>query len=502
VAAHPATKGSSARAAIGKDGTCLLLRAVAFITGWTIMMLEILGGRLLAPFFGYSVYQWGALIGVVMAALAIGYYLGGRVGDRPEAGRFLLGALVVSLIFILVVPRLADSFMPAMRALGPAWGSVAASIVLLGVPSLLLATTSPIVIRLTASALIADSAGRVYAVSTVGSIGGTFFTAFYAIPDLGTRMSHYVAAALLAAAAIALALVERQTRMALVAVVVFALGFPFGREGEPGDIYRAESVHNIIRVSDVGPWRYLYLNYAAGAQTVMNKNGLLTDRYYDEFLIGPQINGAKNVLFLGVAGGTAIKQLVTVYPDVRVTGVDLDPAVLDVARRYFGLGDEKRVTLVADDARWYLANSRDRYDMIAIDLYVTGHIPFFVTTEEFFRQVYDHLTPNGILMMNVLAVQQPEELLGPLVRTVRRSFPSTFLTGYGNFILIASRSTLGVDTLRARLREAGPGDDIKQVARRALNGLSPASAGPEWPLFTDDKNDVEFRTFRTFYGGY
>ena len=502
MAAHPATKSTSARAAIGKDGTRFLLLAVAFITGWTIMMLEILGGRLLAPFFGYSVYQWGALIGVVMAALALGYYLGGRVGDRPEAGRFLLGALIVSLIFILVVPRLSDGFMPAMRALGPAWGSVAASIVLLGVPSLLLATTSPIVIRLTASSLIADSAGRVYAVSTIGSIGGTFFTAFYAIPDLGTRMSHYVAAALLAVAAVGLALIERQTRVAVVAVVVFAIGFPFGKAGEPGDIYRAESVHNIIRVTDVGPLRYLFLNYASGAQTVMNRDGLLTDRYYDEFLVGPQINGAKTVLFLGVAGGTAIKQLVTVYPDVHVTGVDLDPAVLDVAKRYFGLGEEKRVNLVADDARWFLANSKDRYDMIAIDLYVTGHIPFFATTAEFFRVVYDHLTPNGILMMNVLAVQQPEELLGPLVRTVRLSFPSTFLTGYGNFILIASRSTLGADTLKERLQQAGPSPEIKQVARRALNGLSPASAGREWPIFTDDRNDVEFRTFRTYYGGY
>src|SRR5690606_12108105 len=174
-----------------------------------------------------------------------------------------------------------------MRAFGPAWGSVAASVVLLGVPSVLLATTSPIVIRLTASSLIADSAGKVYAVSTIGSIGGTFFTAFYAIPYLGTRFSHYVAAALIAIAAIALAMLGRQTRWAAAAVVVFAIGFPFGSAGKPGDVYRAESIHNIIRVADVGPLRYMYLNYDDGAQTVMNREGLLTNRYYDQFLIGP-----------------------------------------------------------------------------------------------------------------------------------------------------------------------------------------------------------------------
>ena len=171
-------------------------------------------------------------------------------------------------------------------------------------------------------------------------------------------------------------------------------------------------------------------------------------------------------------------------------------------RSYFGLGDEKRVELVAEDARWYLANSPDRYDMIAIDLYVTGHIPFFTTTAEFFREVYDHLTEDGVMMMNVLAVAQPEELLGPLVRTVRLSFPSTFLTGAGNFILIASRSPLSLATLKERLERAGPSPEVRQVARRALNGLSAASAGREWPIFTDDLNDVEFRTFRTFYGGF
>ena len=461
------------------------------------MQLEILGGRVLAPYFGYSVYQWGALIGVVMTALAIGYWLGGRVGDRTGAAGFLFWAFAVSAAFVVVVPPFADAFMPATRVLGPAWGAVAATALLLGVPSVLLATTSPIIIRLTATEMIARDAGRVYAVSTVGSIAGTFFTAFYIIPELGSRLGHFVVAGLIAMALVALALTGRRplrlTIPALLIAGVAALGGPPAR---PGVLYRAETLHNIITVMDVGPTRLLFLNYTRGAQTVMVKGRLLTGSYYDYFLLGPRIAGGDKVLFLGTAGGTALKQLVRVYPKLRVTGVDLDPQVIAVARKYFGLANEPRVTLVAADARWFLSRSRARYDMIAIDLYVTGHIPFFAATREFFAMVRDRLTERGVLMVNILSLERSGELVGPLVRTVRTAFPSTFLIDSGNYILLASKQAISLRALRDRLAEPVGNPVLQAVAARALNTLRASTPGPKWPIFTDDRNDVEFRTFR------
>ena len=182
---------------------------------------------------------------------------------------------------------------------GPAWGAVFGTAILLGLPSVLLATTSPIVIRLTASDRIANSAGLVYAVSTVGSIGGTFFAAFYAIPELGTRLSHFVAAGFLVAAVLAMGFAARRIAVPALAVVVLVLGYPPSGAKAPGEIYRAESVHNIIRVFDAPEQRQLFLNYTLGAQTVMSKVGLLTGGYYDHFLLGPHINGGTKVLFLG-----------------------------------------------------------------------------------------------------------------------------------------------------------------------------------------------------------
>lgn len=477
-----------------------MLFGVAFIGGWSIMMLEILGGRVMAPFFGYSVYQWGALIGVVMSALSLGYYLGGKIGDRPGAARFILFALIISAVFVLIVPRFADQFMPAMRSFGPAWGAVLGTVVLLGVPSILLATISPIVIRLTASSRIANSAGLVYAVSTLGSIGGTFFTAFYAIPDLGSRLSHYVASGLLVLAVIALALVSRQIRPALAAIVILALGYPLAPKPQDGEIYRAESVHNIIRVVDTPYERVLFLNYTLGAQTTMSKTGLLTGAYYDFYLMGPHINDARSVLFLGVAGGTALRQLVRVYPKLEVTGVELDPAVIYVARKYFKLAEEPRIKLVAGDARWYLATNPKKYDIIALDLFVTGQTPFFATTVEFFQLTYDRLSDKGFIIMNVLSATGSGELLGPLVRTVRKVFPSTFFVSSGNYMLLASKQPVSLAKLREILNRRGLTGEAEQVLARARPSLRVASSTPKGPIFTDDKNDVEFRTFRAFYG--
>lgn len=475
---------------------------VAFVAGWVIMMLEILGGRVLAPYFGYSIYQWGALIGVVMAALAGGYYLGGRVGDGPRALSVLVGALIVATLYVFVMPLIARSMLAGFRSYGPAWGAVVASAVLLGPPSMLLAVVSPIVVRLTVGGGVATAAGSVYAVSTLGSIGGTFFTAFYALPVLGTRVSHYVAGGLLVLAVLGLAVARRRPAYALSAGLLLLMLVPTGGRPPAGLIFETESVHNIIQVVDTPGIRYLYLNYTDGPQTVMPKDRLLTGSYYDFFLLGPLLSGGQRVLFLGAAGGTSLKQLVTVYPDVEVVGVELDPQVVEVARRFFGLDGLPRLHLVAEDARWYVERTTEQFDAIAIDLYVTGHIPFFTTTREFFQLVKSRLTDRGVIMMNVLSIQVGDDLIAPFVRTVQSVFPSVFLIGTSNFIVVASKAPVDKAALQQALQRADVPILVGEVAERALGSFRTATAGPEWPIFTDDRNDVEFRTFKMFYGRY
>ncbi|HEY7607872.1 MAG TPA: fused MFS/spermidine synthase [Alphaproteobacteria bacterium] len=478
----------------------LLPLAIAFLAGWAIMQIEILGGRVLAPFFGYSIYQWGALIGVVMAALAAGYALGGVMGDRPSARRFLVAALAISAAYIALIPLLGDALLPDFRALGPAWGAVIASVALLGAPSLLLATTSPIVIKLTASERIAGTAGRVYAVSTIGSIAGTFFTAFLVIPEFGTRLGHYLCAGLVAIALAALFVEARQWRGLAASIAVFAALYPWPPALPAHVVLRTESVHNIIEVQDHPHVRALYLNYTAGVQTLEVKGALLTGEYFDLFLFGPYLQGGRKVLMLGVAGGVALKQIAAVYPDAEITGVDLDPAVIRVARDYFGLKDQPRIRLVAEDARWFLARSSERYDVICVDLYVTGTIPFFTATTEFFALARERLTDNGMLMINVLSRRRGEEHIAPFVRTLEAVFPNVYAASFGNYLLIATRQPTDFAALKARL-DAEPADpNLAHVLTRVRPTFRVAHAPATVRPFTDDRNDVEFRSFELLYG--
>jgi spermidine synthase len=461
------------------------------------MMLEILGARLLAPYFGYSIYQWGALIGVVLSCLTCGYYAGGQVGDRPWAQTFLLWALILSAACILLVPVLAPECLPLFRRSGPAWGAVLASAALVGPASVLLGSVSPIVTRLTFRRKVAGAAGGVYAVSTLGSIGGTFFTAFYAIPQLGTRVSHYVAGTLLLLAVAGLAVAAKRPRYLAAAVLLLIPVLSPDEKFPAGVIHHEESVHNIIRVFDDGPRRALYLNYGIGPQTVLRKDQLLTGEYYDDFLIGPLLNRARKVLFLGVAGGTSLRQLLMLYPDLEVVGVELDPAVLAVAERYFELAPSPRLQLVAEDARWYLENTDAQFDLVAIDLFVTGQIPFFTTTREFFARVEERLTARGLMMMHVRSVRSGEDLLGPFVRTVGSVFPSVFVFGRGNLMLVASKGPMEhAAMVRALQRGRTRSSQLEEIVARVLPSLRVAVADERWPLFTDDRNDVELRTFR------
>lgn len=478
----------------------LLPLAVAFLAGSAIMQIEILGGRVLAPYFGYSIYQWGALIGIVMAALAAGYALGGHVGDRPGARRFLLVALAISGAYIALIPMLADALLPALRDLGPAWGAVIASVALLGVPSLLLATTSPIVIKLTASERIAGSAGRVYALSTVGSIAGTFFTAFLVIPEIGTRFGHYLCAALVAVALGALLIEARRWIGAAATVAGLVALYPWPPPLPSHVMLRAESIHNIIEVQDTPKLRALYLNYTTGVQTLEVKGEVLTGEYFDLFLLGPYLHGGKKVLMLGAAGGVAMKQIAAVFPEAEITGIDLDPAVLRIARDYFGLKDHPRIRLVAEDARWFLQRTRERYDVIAIDLYVTGTIPFFTATTEFFALVRERLTDDGVMVMNLLSRRRGEEHIAPFVKTLETVFPNVYAASFGNYLLIATRRPTDFAALKARLDAEPANPNLAHVLTRARPTFRPMRAPAGVRPFTDDRNDVEFRSFKLLHG--
>ena len=478
---------------IRKDLKAYTLPLAAFAGGWALMMLEILGGRLMAPQYGYSVYQWGAVIGVVLGFMAAGYWKGGQVGDGPDAIPALRGALLAGAAWSAVTPWLGPVALESAAGSGPQAGSLLGAALLLGVPSFALAMVSPICAGTIAAAGRASAAGRVYAIGTLGSIGGTFFATFFAIPTIGVSAGYAVAAAILAAAC-ALVPGGRVYAAGAAVLALGALGAVHG-EGRGFALYR-ETPHNTIWVRETDQEVRLHLNLLWATQSRLRKDGGPTGLYYDCFAAGPLLSDGTRTLILGLAGGVGAMNVLRAWPDADVLGVELDPAVVEVARAKFGLTG---VRVAVADARRFVETSTERHDVIVVDLYNGATIPFFTATREFFAALERRLAPGGVVMMNVASPADHDVLIGPLAATLKAAFPSVFVADVdgGNYFLIATREERPAADLLARLERAPPA--AWTAAQRVAASLVPADTAGH-PVLTDDKSDIDLRSLIALYG--
>ena len=490
--------------------TSLLLLA-AFLSGAILMALEIVGSRVLAPDFGGSIFVWGSLIGVFLAALSVGYALGGGIADRrPRA--WLLGLfLLLAGAFILLLPRYGTEVCAriAERDFGDRASPLLAAFALFFVPGVLMGVTSPFVIRLTARSVerIGRTAGLVYAVSTIGSIAGTLGSAFYLLTLWGTKMVLYrLGAALIVTALIAaLAPAGRRRRegalLALLALVV-ALAGPAGAEERT--LLERDSPYHRLFVTEEGSYRYLRADNVWHTRMDLKDphgRGLPYTDYVDlAFLLNPKI---RDVLVIGLGGGTVPKRFVRDYPGVHVDVAEIDPDVIKIAARYFDVHPGPRLSIQESDGRIFLRRSKARYDLIFLDAYYADTVPFFLTTREFFQIVRAHLRPGGVFANNVLgqASGPRSKFVRSVYRTMRETFPQVYPfkvaesdASFANFEIFAVNSdqVVGIATIRERAAEM-QGAAIKdaQLTARVRNYVSGSIPTKDVPTLTDDYAPVD-----------
>jgi spermidine synthase len=462
------------------------LGAVVFLAGAATLAVEICASRLLAPFFGSSTVVWANVIGLILVYLSVGYWVGGRIADRrPEP--HLLGTIVlVAAVAVAVIPFVARPFLDATvseldtASLGAAVGSFFAALALFAVPVTLLGTVSPFAIRLALPAVETAGAvaGRLYALSTIGSIAGTFVAAIVAVPFIGTQRTLIATAVLLALAA-GLLLGARWQLLTLGLAALLAVP-PGAIKAAHGVLYEGESEYQYIDVRERPDGsRVLELNEGVVANSVWYPQSVLTGGEWDMFLVVPPLvsHPVRNVLVLGNAGGSTARALAALYPGVAIDGVELDPKVTDVARRYLGLDRIRGLHVITADARAYLRSTHKRYDVIAIDTYHQPYIPFQVTTREFFSLVRSHLTPGGAVALNVARVPGDSGLLDAIAATLRDRFGQAW--GW---------DALRFNTLLFALD--GPATRAELVRRV---GAAPAPLRPLVPLF---RRQVEATGFR------
>jgi spermidine synthase len=374
---------------------------------------------------------WANIIGLVLIALSVGYVLGGKLADRHPSTR-VLGIVVLSgAVLTAVVPFAAKPFLNVTingidsASVGAVLGSFFACVVLFVPSVVLLGMVSPFAIRIGISDVdkAGSTAGRIFAVSTAGSLVGTFVPPLVSIPLIGTQRTLLAAAALIAAAA-ALLLGWRW----LVAAVILGglIAIPPGSvKATTGLIYEGESRYQFIRVVEVGDHRSLYLNEGYAVHSEWRPDTVLTGGEWDMFLAVPPLldRPVEQVAMLGNAGGTTGRAFGVYYPLTKYDGVEIDPQVNSIAQEYFGVGDNPQLELISADARPYLESTDKEYDLIFIDAYRQPYVPFYLATAEFFELCRERLAPDGIVALNISTVPGDDRLSRSVAGTLATQFP-------------------------------------------------------------------------------
>jgi predicted membrane-bound spermidine synthase len=479
------------------------LAVVVFMAGAGTLATEIAASRLLAPYFGSSTIVWANIIGLILVYLSLGYWLGGKVADRRPDPRLLgliviAGALMIALTPFVARPIL-DLTVRGLDAVsvGAAVGSFFAALALFAVPVTLLGAVAPFAIRLALTNVdeAGTVAGRLYALSTVGSILGTFLSAIVLIPLIGTQRTMLLAAALLVLAG---ALLLGGLWQLLTVAVAALLFVPAGTiKPTSGLLYETESTYQYIQVVERSDGsRALKLNEGVAVHSVWYPSSVLTGGEWDMFLLVPPLldRPVERMLVVGNAGGTIARAFGQLYPDVVIDGVEIDPKVSEVGERFLGVGDNPNLHVITADGRPYLQLTDERYDLIVVDAYRQPYIPFYLATREFFELTRDRLTPGGVLALNVAAVPGDERLSEAIGSSVLAAYPQAWRWKPLRFneLMLGVRTPLDRTVLTTRVEDAPAA--VASLVPLFQRGIEPVRATRD--VLTDDHAPVEWLTDR------
>jgi spermidine synthase len=507
------TPRASAGAGSFHRSAAAVIYLVAFVTGAIVMSFEMLGSRYLNPYFGSGIYTWAALISTVLLALTAGYFLGGYLADRTASPTVLAATVMIGSVYLLALPSFAQAILEFVlagiddiRA-----GSLLSALAIMLFPVTFLGMYSPFAIRLLLSSAQRSGrvSGAVYGISTAGSIVGTLGTTFFLIPTIGSRAITLTLGAVgLVSGLILLALPRRERRAAgafiLLAAAALAapscradslfdegvraamLKRPNGRiahiETEYNDVFITKRQNQLTMSFQVKGW-----DYTESVINLLDPDDLPL-RYAQVMSIAVVYPAEpKKILMLGLGGGSISTYLGRFMPETAITTVEIDPGVISAAKTYFGLRETEWMRYRAGDGRVFLNRNRERYDLILLDAYRGGYVPFHLLTREFYALVKERLTPGGAAAFNV---HDGSKLYASTVKTLADVFPALDLypTGLGEVIAVATASPApGKDMLERRaaaLQERhGFRFPLPQILQRRID-KPPAQAGGE--LITDD----------------
>jgi spermidine synthase len=374
-------------------------------------------------------------------------------------------------------------------------GSLFGVLILVAVPVTLLGAAAPWAVRLAVAEMdrSGEVVGRLYAISTAGSLLGTMLSALLLIPLLGTQRTFIVFALALAVVA---ALGIGWRALAAPAALALVLALPVGTikaTGEGRVLYETETTHQYARVVErEDGTRVLELNEGQAVHSLYRPGEYLTGDYWDGHLVLPAAADPappRRIAILGNAGGTVARAFGHYFPRTAVDAVEIDSELTELGRRYLGLRN-RRMQVFAEDARPWLQDAEGTYDAIMVDAYRQPYIPFYLTTQEFFALTRERLDPDGVTIVNVGHPEGGDELERVLGRTLAAVYPRVlrYPIETTNTLLVAGGE--GLSAGRLRRAAAGLPPDLRPLAREAAAKLEPRLPGGE--VYTDDHAPVEW----------
>ncbi len=504
----------------------IYLYLTEFFSGMAIMAVELGASRLLAPYFSSSQIVWTIIIATIMIAMAAGNVYGGRSADKhPDPDilyrRFLIAAVWIAAIPVLgkyVILLISGALIITISHHLLVIAAFLACMIIFVYPCFLMGTVTPSLVKYTVDSLeeSGTTVGTLGAFNTVGSIIGTFLPTFVTIPAVGTAMTFLLFSGIL----LVLALVyfiscHRKRAACIICTVLYIVCIVFGNSShfafwEDDLTYEGESIYNYLQVRENDRRVILSTNVLFGVQSVMEKQDGLTGMYYDYVMAAPVLAAAQDhakvgqsisVLILGMGSGTYDHQCRSYFRDLDIKGVEIDEKITRLAHQYFALPEDADVTTY--DGRAYLATDHEKYDVIMVDAYQDITIPFQMSSAEFFSMVEDHLTDNGVMVVNMNMRSDADDGINTcLADTIASVFPQVKtidVPGNTNRILFAGREFADRSAFSEAIDALSAADPVKRSTIKAFlmgayTGLADYRGGSH--ILTDDKAPVELLGMR------
>jgi len=443
---------------------------ITFIASFCILVIEIVAGRILAPFVGVSLYTWTSIIGVVLAGISIGAFIGGKLADRFPYRKTLGWLLLISGIATLFISPatniIAGYRFPASLMLR----ILIVTAIIFFIPSTILGMISPVVVRLTIKDIerAGNVVGKIYAISTLGSIIGTFAAGFFLISWMGTRNIILAMGAILILTSLLWGSFLRSGKAITAVLISFLLvtvtyGFAFKPILTSDTCYYKESDYYTIKVKDTlgkdgkTPLKALVLDNLVHSYVNLKNPQHIEYRYEKIYADVLKWRFAKDESFrsLAIGGGgyTFPRYMEVYYPAAILDVVEIDPEVTKIVYQHLGLPINTRIQSYNEDGRWFVMNCKKKYDVIFADAYNDLSIPYHLTTKEFARQLREIMNPQGIMLTNIIDNFKKGSFLPSYMKTLREVFgennvhlisisPEFDKIGTSTFVVLTSRNEI------------------------------------------------------------